>query len=327
MNRTIELAELLDLALRGRIATVAELAAVTGRSAVETERDVSQLEYLGFVSVADGTISYRRPDATIADVTQRILTGLTRDLDDGIAKTHGILKTLPTLLQAWQHGDTDVHGLPVDVMHGPLAAADMYQSQACRSTPRASYTCVPDTTPLNTVLGETGPGSIWDENSGTDHDIRLIVGTAAANTELGRTGLGCEVNAGSQVRMHPNPPSFFWILDHGSIGIPFEWGQARPGSIMSVRSPELAAVMTWIFHRIWEESVPVVAHDRRWEHPWDPILKLMNTGQTMESASLALGLTSRTGRRRVSDAMRHYGVSSQFSLGAAWNAARGPSGG
>jgi hypothetical protein len=31
-----------------------------------------------------------------------------------------------------------------------------------------------------------------------------------------------------------------------------------------------------------------------------------------------LGLTARTGRRRVEGAMKHYGVTGQFALGAAW---------
>ena len=91
---------------------------------------------------------------------------------------------------------------------------------------------------------------------------------------------------------------------------------------MSIQSATLAELVTWIYHRLWEEAVPVTGLNHTWEHPWDPILRLMNSGMTMGSASTALGLTARTGRRRVSDAMRYYGVTSQFSLGAAWTASR-----
>lgn len=321
MNRNTELAEFLDIALRGRIESVSDLAEVTGGSMDTTEKKVARLEEFGFLSLADGVITYRRPDATIADVTQRILASVTHDLESGIARTQGVLELLPKLIQAWEHGDADVHGLPVDVMHGPFAAPDMYKIQASRSKPIASYACMPDTVPLYTVLAEKKPVSYWKENGGPNHDIRLIVSTADANTDLCRNQLTDEIEAGSQVRMHPNPPSFFWILDHKTVGIPFTWGEAWPSSVMAVQSPTFASIMTWIYHRVWEESVPVLGHGHSWENPWDPILKLMNAGLTMESASISLGLTPRTGRRRVADAMRHYGVSSQFSLGAAWNAA------
>ncbi|PTR21195.1 hypothetical protein C8K36_11625 [Rhodococcus sp. OK519] len=322
MNRTTELAEFLDIALRRRIETIAELAEATGRSVEATEQEVSRLSELGFLSLADGVITYRRPDATIADVTHQILTGLSHDLDSSIAKTQGILRTLPKLLQAWQHGNTDAHDLPIDVMHGPFAAPDMYRLQAARAKPRASYSCLPDTRPLFEVLRAANYGSYWEDNAAPGHDIRMIVSAADANSELGRSQITYEIDAGSQVRMHPNPPSFFWILDQTSVGIPFTWGEAWPSSVMSIQSPTLAATMTWIYERIWEEAVPVTGHNHSWENPWDPILRLMNSGMTMESASTALGLTARTGRRRVADAMRHYGVSSQFSLGAAWSASR-----
>ena len=106
-------------------------------------------------------------------------------------------------------------------------------------------------------------------------------------------------------------------------GIPnLSGAQAWPSSIIDIDSPTLGQTMTWIYHRIWAEAVPVTAHDQPWENPWDPILHLMNSGMTMESASTALGMTARTGRRRVADAMNHYGVVSHFSLGAAWNASR-----
>jgi len=112
------------------------------------------------------------------------------------------------------------HGLPIAVMHGPFAAADMYKLQASRAKPRTSYACMPDTTPLYTALLEQEPGSYREKNAAPDHDFRLIVSTADANSDLGRNQIAHEINAGSHVRMHPNPPSFFWILDHTRIGIP-----------------------------------------------------------------------------------------------------------
>jgi len=36
-----------------------------------------------------------------------------------------------------------------------------------------------------------------------------------------------------------------------------------------------------------------------------------------------LGISERTGRRRLSDAMEHYGVNNMLALGAAWGAQQG----
>lgn len=36
---------------------------------------------------------------------------------------------------------------------------------------------------------------------------------------------------------------------------------------MAIDSPTLAQTMTWIYHRIWEEAVPVTAHDQPSENP------------------------------------------------------------
>jgi hypothetical protein len=48
----------------------------------------------------------------------------------------------------------------------------------------------------------------------------------------------------------------------------------------------------------------------------------MNSGATLEAASRALGISERTGRRRLSEAMSHFGVGSMLELGVAWATAR-----
>lgn len=39
---------------------------------------------------------------------------------------------------------------------------------------------------------------------------------------------------------------------------------------------------------------------------------------TLDAASRSLGITPRTGRRRIAAAMDRYGVATLFALGAAW---------
>ena len=55
---------------------------------------------------------------------------------------------------------------------------------------------------------------------------------------------------------------------------------------------------------------------------WDSLLTLMNGGATLEAASRVLGISERTGRRRVAEAMEHYNVSSMLALGVVWGEGR-----
>lgn len=88
---------------------------------------------------------------------------------------------------------------------------------------------------------------------------------------------------------------------------------------MAVRSQALGQGFTNLYDHLWAEAIPV---DGPGDHPWDGMLHLMGRGMTMESAATSLGLTPRTGRRRVAEAMDYYGASSHFTLGAAWSKAQ-----
>ncbi|PTR24153.1 hypothetical protein C8K36_108166 [Rhodococcus sp. OK519] len=313
MDRLPELTQLLKTAMSSRADNITELAELTGHTHQDTETDVAHLETLGFLSITNGTITYRRPDVTVADLSRNILTGLARDLDDTVARTEGVLGTLPGLLQAWAQGNSDEQSLAIDVLHGPWAPADMWRLQLSRIVPSVSDVCMPDTSALFTVQPEY-QASFWAQRAGQKIDVRLIMSITDATNPASRERVRGELDAGVQIRMHPKAPSFFWITDHDTVGIPLEWGQSWPTSIMAIQSPALAAILTWIYDRVWDEAVPVNGQ----EHPWESMLELMSAGMTMDSASHALGLTARTGRRRVADAMDHYGASSQFSLAAAW---------
>lgn len=309
--------ELLDAALRSRVTNVRELAELTGRELDVTVQLVEQLEELGFLSVTNELITYRRPDTAVAVLTETLLATLTSNMNANMAQAQGMLATVPRLLEAWSAGATDAHSLHIDVLHGPWAPADMWRLQFNRSVPRVSDVCMPDTSALF-----EGPveymSAFWERRAGYSLDVRLIMSLADATNPNGAARVLGELDSGVQIRMHPKPPSFFWVTDHDTVGVPLEWGQAWPTSVMAIQSPALAAILTWVYDRTWNEAVPVLEQ----VHPWEPMLKLMSQGLTMDSASHALGLTPRTGRRRVADAMAHYGTSSHFSLGAAWGNSR-----
>ena len=127
-----------------------------------------------------------------------------------------------------------------------------------------------------------------------------------------------ELEGGLQLRMLERPPGWFWVTDEDTVALPLTWGETWPTSVIAVRSRAVAGMASWLFERLWERGIQARSQDAA----WDPLLTLMDGGATLESAARALGISERTGRRRVSEAMDHFGVSSMFELGVAWGGAR-----
>lgn len=121
--------------------------------------------------------------------------------------------------------------------------------------------------------------------------------------------------AGMEYRFLDDPPSWFWI-DGDQIAIPYEWGEHRPTSVVSVRSGALAGMLSAYFSSLWRTATPATTSSE----PWTGLLLLMRRGLTLDAASRQIGVNPRTGRRRIAAAMSHYGVSTLFALGAAWAA-------
>lgn len=317
MNPLPRSIELLSIGLHSRCDNIPRLAELAELDIETTTTMVTELAGLGFLSVTNEVITYRRPDVAIADRTEKALAEGRRELDSALSNTQQILGTLPTLLQAWELGQTDGHSLQFDVLHGPYAAADIWRLQYSREVPLVSDVMMPDTAALFSNKLEYD-SSFWAGRAGDEFRVRLIMSTADATNPAARERIQGELDNGVQIRMHPNPPSWFWIADGETVGIPLNWGEKWPTSVMATRSAPIGAALSWIYERVWEEAVPVGETPQA----WDPMLKLMSKGMTMASATEALGLAPRTGRRRVADAMAHYGADTPFSLGAAWARSR-----
>lgn len=322
--RLAELIPLLDAALRGRVDSAAALAEISSTPLAIVERQLIELERLGFVSIANGSISYRRPDAAASLLSEQIFTALTPQITDTIASAQATLAVIPSLLQAWDEGSNNEHRMQVDVLHGPWAPADMWRLQFSRRVPQKSDVCMPSTAALFAPQLEY-QSSFWASRTDQPVDVRLLMSVADATHPAGRERIQGELDSGVQIRMHPNPPSFFWITDDDTIGIPLTWGEAWPTSVIAIQSPSLGAAFSSMYERLWNAAVPVNPHPAAEGHgdqPWDAMLRLMNQGVTMDAASYALGIAPRTGRRRVADAMSHFNATSHFSLGVAWHEAQ-----
>lgn len=318
---------LLDTALRSRPDSPGQLAGLIGQDEQTVRDSLAHLERLGFVSLTNDVITYRRPEAAAAGLTETVLTQVQQQLQFALENAQGALGAVPGLVQAWTEGTSAAPNLQVDVAHGPWAPADMWRLQFTRRVPEITDVCMPDTSALFSPQSEY-QSSFWAARAGHKVDVRLLMSLADATNPAGFDRVQGELESGVRIRMHPNPPSFFWITDHDTVGLPLQWGEAWPTSVVAIQSPTLAAVLTWVYDRVWAEAISIeslmqmaAGEDGA---PWDGMLRLMNQGMTMDAASAALGIAPRTGRRRVADAMAQFGVSSHFSLGAAWQAAQPP---
>ena len=120
--------------------------------------------------------------------------------------------------------------------------------------------------------------------------------------------------AGVEFRILPDPPSWFWVDDEEVTGLPLLWGDQAPQSVLAVSSPVIAALARAYFDGLWQQARPV----ERDPGGYGQLLHRMRRGMTLDAASRSLGITPRTGRRRIAAAMERYGVATLFALGAAW---------
>ncbi len=293
-----QLTPLLDTALRSRPESPGALAELTGESETNIRASLDALEHLGFVSITNDVITYRRPEAAAAGLTETLLSQVRLQLEDALGDAQRVLGTVPGLVQAWSEGTSAAPNLQVEITHGPWAPADMWRLQFTRRVPKITDVCMPDTSALFSPQSEY-QASFWAARSGHKVDVRLLMSLSDATNPAGYDRVQGELDSGVQIRMHPNPPSFFWVADHETVGLPLKWGEAWPSSVIAIQSPALAAVLTWVYDRVWAESVSVESlmrmHLGDEGHAWDGMMRLMNQGMTMDAASSALGVASRTG--------------------------------
>ncbi len=145
------------------------------------------------------------------------------------------------------------------------------------------------------------------------HD-RILLTTEGARRPSAQEALEVYREAGVEFRMLPSLPGWFGVEDDDVVVLPLEWGQTWPTSVVAVQHPALAGLARTLFDLLWVTAEPLHTEDRSWA----PLLRLMERGATVEAASRALGVTDRTGRRRIAAAMAHYGTDTLFALGIAF---------
>ena len=311
--------ELLRIGLRSRAGSVPELAGLAVRDAGEVRRDLEWLQAHGFVQLRGDQVSYTAPEEVVADVVRRRAGDLGADMLRQLADLAEVVGQLPALARDWDLGGSAGRERDGEVIHGPEAVVDLWHLRQSRSPARRTDVVLPDAGPL--YVADPAMQAVWHEaGRGEGHRIRVIAAIADGVHPEAQERVTQELEGGLQLRLMERPPSWFWVTDEETVALPLEWGEAWPTSVIAVRSRAVAGLAGWLFERLWEAAVPA----RTETASWDALLTLMEGGATLESASRALGISDRTGRRRISEAMDHFGVGSMLALGVAWGAKRRP---
>ncbi len=308
---------LLSTALRARPATVAELADLCRLSPRRVRELLDGLDREGLLHREGDDIHYHHPHRQLTERIARIAARAEAGIHADLAELRGLLGELPDLVDDWSLGArVDDHSLQVEVLHGLAAGNELWRRQLRRGVPSVARAVLPDLQyfVVPTPENQESQARFLQSMAVPARTASAVISTADARHPSIQHQLQRFRDAGMEFRMHPRPPSWFWVHDDRVVAIPLTWGDAWPSSVMAIHSKPIAAILTDAFERLWYESVPALHA----EYSWDPLLRLMRSGATLDAASRALGIASRTGRRRIAAAMKHYGTRTLFGLGAAW---------
>ncbi|GAA0994367.1 hypothetical protein [Subtercola frigoramans] len=306
---------LLAVIYRGRPATtdaVASLAHLTEREAAEA---VERLRRSGVLGGTDSTLSYLDPSVWVAAAVAVGAEELRRSAEANLAEIERAVAGLPAMLRHWSVGEASAEQVPIVMRHGTNASEDLWFDTA-RHDSGTLQAILPDVSRFLSGA-EDRIARFAHALSGKDA-VRVIIATSAIADPATAAIVHRYDSAGVELRMLDDLPSWFWT-DGDQLALPFEWGESRPTSVLGVRNGVIAGLASAYFQSLWQRAEPVAPV----AHTWTPLLRLMRQGVTLETASRTVGVNPRTGRRRVSAAMEHYGVSTLFALGVAWSADSG----
>jgi DNA-binding NarL/FixJ family response regulator/sugar-specific transcriptional regulator TrmB len=150
--------------------------------------------------------------------------------------------------------------------------------------------------------------------------LRTIVSEVSLATPHWDAYLRRTVALGAQVRAHPAPPMLAVLIDSSSAVIP--QGTDLTAGAMVVHGAALTAPVAALFDEIWHDSTPLAAEPG--ELPGDPhlsearirqVVALLAQGQKDEAIARRMGVSVRTVRRLVSEAVDALHAQSRFQAG------------
>jgi hypothetical protein len=219
---------------------------------------------------------------------------------------------LPSLLTSAAVGAANGSTTSAETFHGPAAAHDLWRSLILQQTELRSACMLPDAAPL--FVADTPLSTAWrDSLDEGEMQVRAILSLADMTRAESRPLLDAAQQLGVEFRAMRVPPSWFWLTED-AVGLPLRWGDSWPTSAIALHHEAVVTLMHGLYDAWWAQATSLHASG----HPWDAIVALMVDGATLEAAAHAVGVSSRTGRRRIDAAMNYYGADGAVALGAAW---------
>lgn len=302
---------------RGRPATVAEAAELTHLGAADLRDAVARLRSRGLLRGEGDDLASVPPAEWAAATIARHTETARQATQESLSGIESVVADLPALLGAWSVGESSADLVPTLLRHGSHASEDLWFDLVRRD----SGTLVAVLPDVERFLDPPSDRAIrFGEALAAKDRVRVIIPSDSIGDPRVLARIEAYQKAGVEYRLLEVLPSWFWV-DGEYLAVPFEWGEARPTSVLGVRQAALAGLVAAYFEELWRQAAPVSAIGESWV----PLLRLMRTGVTLDAASHRLGINPRTGRRRVAAAMEHHGVSTLFALGAAWAADGGGS--
>ncbi|MDZ5660393.1 hypothetical protein HN031_02240 [Nocardioides sp. zg-1308] len=294
--------------LRSRSSSLAELTRPDLGGDVLTS--LHRLRDAGFVEIDGDVVTAVPPDAAVAGVATAAL-GRQRE---SLAALTRLVRQLPSMSRAWDMGQTphdyDVRG---EVIEGDERATQRWASVTQQRPPLDPGVAYGHFDPVHEqLLPHLAAAGAASQEAGAR--MRVILPADQLGDTANREACDTLVASGVDVRLATTVPTWLYVDSGVMAGIPLRWGAPGPHGFVLVYDPALIDAVGSIFDRWWTSATPWPMEPAGWL----PVMRLLARGRTDEQVAAILGMGVRTVRRRIAEAMTHFGVSSRFELGMHW---------
>jgi len=297
----------LRAALRTRSLDAERLATAVGASPPEVRAALERLTNSGLLTDAgDGGADIVAPHRALVETA---LGELDAHLE-ALARVRNALESLPRRVQ--EEAGRDAAGgarVPMELLHGADAVVDAWWRLDTLTRAVDVFASIPDPEVL---------ARIADETRGTHAAPGSRIRVLTARREDARAPSAVLHEHGAEVRALERPAGWFAGEGGELSSFPTSWGVPWPRSVRMLRDPLAALSLRSLFDELWNRAVELDERPAEWE----PVLRLLEQGMGDAEVAVALGVSERTVRRRVEEAMLDLGATTRFTLGRAWAARR-----
>ncbi|PRY00036.1 helix-turn-helix transcriptional regulator [Allonocardiopsis opalescens] len=296
--------------------SVAELAEAAALPVERVGEQLDALEELGLVERRDGEVAAQHPGTALGRLAARRLAQAT----ELVGHLTALQSSVGGLVDAYETGRLFESGrLPVELLHGGEELWRATMECTRQRVPSDVVAVIPDQRMLGELLVPRREELCELVSSGAWR-LRALVEFRALEHETVRELLDVLVKLGGRFRLLRELPSWFVVVDRDAVGLPLAWGHsvaAHRYSSYLVRTRVIAEGMLALADDLWRRGAHPPGsgedHDRE-------VMRLLAQGLSDDAVARHLGVSVRTVRSRVADAMA--GLDARTRLQAGVEAAR-----